>query len=159
MDVSFQRTAGSDEWYTPREILDALGPFDLDPCAPEKPLWKTAERMVDKDEDGLSVQWEGRVWCNPPYSKPLLHEFCRRMAEHGDGVLLVFARTDNADFQEMARRADAVLLLRKRIRFVRPDGTRGRAAGCGSALFAFGKDNVRALEECGLEGVLMNNRI
>ena len=24
----------TDEWYTPRWIIDELGPFDLDPCAP-----------------------------------------------------------------------------------------------------------------------------
>lgn len=24
----------NDEWLTPKYIIDALGPFDLDPCAP-----------------------------------------------------------------------------------------------------------------------------
>lgn len=44
----------SDEWYTPKEILDALGKFDLDPCAPIRPLWPTAEVMYDQNIDGLS---------------------------------------------------------------------------------------------------------
>ena len=35
MNTSFERSANaSDEWYTPREIIEALGEFDLDPCAP-----------------------------------------------------------------------------------------------------------------------------
>ena len=55
----------SDEWYTPKEILDALGKFDLDPCAPIHPLWPTAEVMYDQNIDGLSQIWEGRVWLNP----------------------------------------------------------------------------------------------
>ena len=59
MNTSFQKTAASDEWYTPKEIIDALGAFDLDPCAPMRPLWKTAKRMVNKEEDGLKTQWGG----------------------------------------------------------------------------------------------------
>lgn len=40
MNTSFERSANaSDEWYTPREIIEALGEFDLDPCAPMHPLW------------------------------------------------------------------------------------------------------------------------
>lgn len=39
MNTSFERSANaSDEWYTPREIIEALGEFDLDPCAPMHPL-------------------------------------------------------------------------------------------------------------------------
>lgn len=38
----------SDEWYTPKEILDALGKFDLDPCAPIRPLWPTARSCMTR---------------------------------------------------------------------------------------------------------------
>lgn len=35
MNTTFERTKNStDEWYTPKEIIDALGIFDTDPCAP-----------------------------------------------------------------------------------------------------------------------------
>ena len=34
MNTSFERTKASDEWYTPKELIDSLGEFDLDPCAP-----------------------------------------------------------------------------------------------------------------------------
>lgn len=27
----------SDEWYTPKWVIDELGPFDLDPCSPITP--------------------------------------------------------------------------------------------------------------------------
>lgn len=36
------RTIGHPEWLTPRNIVDALGPFDLDPCAPIVRPWPTA---------------------------------------------------------------------------------------------------------------------
>lgn len=43
MNTRFERTEkASDEWYTPKEVLEALGKFDLDPCAPVSPLWPTA---------------------------------------------------------------------------------------------------------------------
>lgn len=43
MNTTFERSSNStDEWYTPKEIIDALGEFDLDPCAPMHPLWPTA---------------------------------------------------------------------------------------------------------------------
>ena len=157
MDTSFQRTSASDEWYTPKEMIDALGEFDLDPCAPEKPLWRTARRMVDRNEDGLKVEWGGvRTWCNPPYSQPALSQFCKKMAENGNGILLIFARTGNKDFQELLLKCDAVLFMRKRIRFYLPDGTRGGSAGCDSALFAFGRENVIALRNSGIEGALIS---
>lgn len=55
MNTRFERTEkASDEWYTPKEVLEALGKFDLDPCAPVSPLWPTATVMYDKHIDGLS---------------------------------------------------------------------------------------------------------
>lgn len=49
MNTTFEKSSNStDEWYTPKEIIDALGKFDLDPCAPVNPLWKTAAQMYNK---------------------------------------------------------------------------------------------------------------
>ena len=73
MNTQFERSAcATDEWYTPKEIIDALGEFDLDPCAPVNPLWQTAKVMYNKNADGLKQDWKGRVWLNPPYSRPLI---------------------------------------------------------------------------------------
>lgn len=49
MNTTFEKSSNStDEWYTPKEIIDALGKFDLDPCAPVNPLWQTASVMYNK---------------------------------------------------------------------------------------------------------------
>ena len=38
MNTTFEKSANTtDEWYTPKEIIDALGEFDLDPCVPVAP--------------------------------------------------------------------------------------------------------------------------
>lgn len=154
MDSHFQRTVASDEWYTPLSLIQSLGEFDLDPAAPEHPLWRTAKVMMDKNINGLKQSWGGRVWLNPPYSQPLRDEFIKRMIQHGNGILLLFSRTGNESFQTLLRKADAVLFLRERVRFYKPDGKQGGSPGCDSALFAFGENNIEALRKSGLKGVL-----
>lgn len=138
MNTTFERSSNStDEWYTPKEIIDALGEFDLDPCAPVAPLYKTASVMYNKNDDGLKQEWKGRVWLNPPYSRPLIECFVKRMAEHGNGIALLFNRCDSKMFQDVIfEKATAMKFLRNRIRFFRPDGTRGDSPGCGSILIA-----------------------
>lgn len=91
MSEGFKKSASySDEWYTPKYIIDSLGKFDLDPCAPSVPLFKTAEVMYNEFDDGLAQKWEGRVWLNLPYSRPLITKFMRRMTEHNRGTALIF---------------------------------------------------------------------
>ena len=149
MNTQFERSAtATDEWYTPKEIIDALGKFDLDPCAPVKPLWQTAIRMYNKNDNGLLQEWEGRVWLNPPYSRPLIEQFVKRLAEHGNGIALLFNRCDSKMFQDVIfKKATAMKFLRNRIRFFRPDGTRGDSPGCGSVLIAFGRENAEILRK------------
>ena len=154
MNTQFERSAcATDEWYTPKEIIDALGEFDLDPCAPINPLWKTAKVMYNKNDNGLKQEWRGRVWLNPPYSRPLIEQFIKRMAEHRNGIALLFNRCDSKMFQDIIfEKATAMKFLRNRIRFFRPDGTRGDSSGCGSILIAFGEDNAEILRTCNIAG-------
>lgn len=154
MNTTFEKSANStDEWYTPKEIIDALGEFDLDPCAPVAPPYKTANVMYNKNDDGLKQEWKGRVWLNPPYSRPLIECFVKRMAEHGNGIALLFNRCDSKMFQDVIfEKATAMKFLRNRIRFFRPDGTRGDSPGCGSILIAFGEDNAEVIKTCDIAG-------
>lgn len=158
MNTSFERTSkATDEWYTPKELITSLGEFDLDPCAPVEPLWPTAKVMFNKNDDGLKQQWNGRVWLNPPYSRPLIEIFLRRMAEHNNGMVLLFNRLDSAMMQDVVlKKASAMKFLRKRVRFYRPDGTQGDSPGCGSVLFAFGEENAKVLKENSLEGIYID---
>ena len=154
MNTSFERSnRPTDEWYTPKEVISSLGDFDLDPCAPINPLWPTAKVMYNKNDDGLNHDWTGRVFLNPPYSRPLIERFLRKMAEHGNGIALLFNRCDNVMFHDIIfPTATAMKFLRKRIRFYRPDGSRGASPGCGSVLIAWGEDNAKAIRDCNLDG-------
>jgi hypothetical protein len=143
----------SDTWLTPPSIIDALGPFDLDPCAaPEPRPWPTATRHIARPEDGLAAPWMGRVWLNPPYSREAV-AWMRRLARHGSGTALVFARTETAWFVETVwQRASAVLFLHGRIHFHYADGTRAQAnAGAPSCLVAYSAYDAYRLEADALD--------
>ena len=115
--------APKDEWLTPRRILDALGPFDLDPCASVDRPWPTAARHYTIEDDGLRQPWEGRVWLNPPYGRSV-GRWLEKMVRHGNGIALLFARTETrAFFKYVWKRASALLFLAGRVEFCRTDGT------------------------------------
>ncbi len=146
------------EWYTPPEIFEGLGTFDVDVASPGAAVvpWVPARRHVTKEENGLDMKhWVGRVWCNPPYGRDI-GKWVERCVAHGNGMLLVFNRTDTEWGQLALRKCSAALFLRKRVRFLRPDGTRGDSPGTGSILFAFGGGlNDTALVRCGVGGEVM----
>ena len=147
------RNSTTDEWYTPKDIVDSLGQFDLDPCAPISPLWKIAASTYNKEEDGLLKPWMGRVFLNPPYSRPLIEQFIKKMAEHNHGTALLFNRCDNKMFQDVIfPTAKAMLFMRSRIKFYRPDGTRGDSPGSGNILVAWGERDAHILENSGIKG-------
>jgi hypothetical protein len=143
----------SDTWLTPPHILQALGPFDLDPCCPPDMPWPTAKRDYTRAENGLKQPWEGRVWLNPPYSREAV-KWLTKLADHGYGTALVFARTETEWFVEQVwRRASAVLFLYGRLHFHHADGTRAKAnAGAPSCLVAYGSIDADLLESSGLDG-------
>ncbi len=152
------RKAGrTDDWLTPRHVLAALGPFDLDPCAaPEPRPWPTAKyHWARAKMDGLVTSWRShsvhaqanpRVWLNPPYGSAT-GPWVEKLADHGNGIALVFARTDTKFWhQTVVARATAILFLDGRLTFCYPDGKPGRAnSGGPSALIAFGIRNAACL--------------
>jgi hypothetical protein len=149
-------TDGHDEWLTPKYITDKLGPFDLDPCSPglRRP-WDTALHHLDVNDDGLATPWFGKVWCNPPYGRETFI-WLEKLADHGNGIALVFARTETAGFyNQIWQRADAVFFFKGRLKFCRIDGVEADTANAPSCLVAYGRNSVKALEYCGFPGKLV----
>ena len=148
----------NDEWLTPPHVLQALGPFDLDPCAPVARPWPMAAAHYTAHDSGLTKPWRGRVWLNPPYGQET-GRWMQRLAEHGNGIALIFARTETAIFFPWVwERATAWLFLKGRLHFHYVDGTRAAAnSGAPSVLVAYGDNNAKALECSGLPGKLLHN--
>lgn len=106
------------------------------------------------EDDGLIEQWNGRVFCNPPYG-PNVGHWAKRMAEHGNGIMLIFLRSDTATWQrDILPFADAALLLEGRLHFYRPSGERGKSGTAPSVLLAYGQSNVDVLRNAGIAGAL-----
>ena len=155
IDDLFSQTAGigghhtprnrTDTWLTPPYILDALGgadSFDLDPCAPVSRPWDTARRHFTERENGLVRGWNGRVWLNPPYHRATIAKWLARMAAHGHGIALIFARTETAHFARFVWPVcNALFFIEGRLTFHLPDDRstalgrtgriHGRGTGCG----------------------------
>lgn len=152
---------GTDEtWLTPPEILWALGEFDLDPCAAPSPRpWPTAKRHVEPPEDGLPMNWYGRVWLNPPYGDKVA-AWMQKMSEYRCGTALIFARTETEVWHRYVWScASGILFFSGRLYFHFPDGTRAAGnAGGPSALIAYGKRDAEILEASGITGAFVNPR-
>lgn len=146
---------GQKTWLTPKYIIDVLGPFDMDPCVPDNMPWQTAARMVTKAENGLTVPWEGTVWLNPPYGRESV-PFLNKMAEHRNGVALLFGRTDTKAWHELVFPvADSVLFMRGRISFYREDGTQAGTANAPSCLVSYTPHFTAKFLDSGIPGYLM----
>jgi len=144
------------EWYTPAWVFEELAiDFDLDPSSPHDmdSIVPAAKKFTIFD-DGLSKDWYGRVWLNPPYGKDTPF-WIRRMIHHGNGVALVFSRTDTAWCQEAMNACTAMLFVSGRIEFIAGLENQHKKSRCGAGtvMFAFGKSNAIVLKRMSDRGI------
>lgn len=154
MNTSFENKDRKDEWLTPPSIFERLQPFDLDPCEPISPPWHIASTGYNINDDGLSREWSGFVWCNPPYGRET-PKWLAKMASHNNGIALIFARTDTRMFHDYVFNASAILFIKGRLSFYSVDGVRGGTAGAPSCLVAYGDEAVKRLRDSGISGKLI----
>lgn len=145
--------SGDNEWYTPAKYIElareVLGEIELDPASSLKAQETVkASRYYTKQQDGISKEWSGRVWLNPPYSQPDIQNFAdKALSEIQSGrvpeaVILTNSASDTTWFHALAARADAVCFPRGRIKFESPTRTSNSPA-MGQAFFYFGSDRER----------------
>ena len=158
---SHQTTVGKSQVHiTPRWIIDALGPFDLDPCAADPRPWDCAHVNLTESMDGLRHDWDrfpGLAWLNPPFDRYSVAAWVDRLSlRNGGGIALLHARTETDWFQPCWRRASAILFMDRRISFCRPDGsTQPANSGAPPVLIAFGPVARFHLERSGIPGALV----
>lgn len=131
------------EYATPRSFLqpieDAVGGFDLDPCsgAEESPHAKETFTAAD---DGLSRDWFGTVWCNPPFSDKgewLAKARAEHREDHTDLVLVLLpVDTSTGWFHEHVVEADVVWFKHGRLAF---DGSDDWSPNFGIMLAVYGE--------------------
>jgi phage N-6-adenine-methyltransferase len=105
----------TDQWATPQEVFDRLDAefhFELDVCA--LPNNAKCRRFFTPKTNGLTQQWSGVCWMNPPYGREIgkwMKKAYESSLEGATVVCLVPARTDTAWWHDFAAKGE--------IRFVR----------------------------------------
>jgi len=118
-------SSDSPEWYTPPEVLalveKTLGVIDLDPCCNSigEPNVNAVSHLKQAD-NGLSVDWNGRVYMNPPYGRGIEVWVEKLVAEYMSGnvseaIALVPARVDTDWFRKF--RDYAICFVDGRLKF------------------------------------------
>jgi hypothetical protein len=134
----------ADDYYTPKPIFDALGlTFDIDVCAPTGGVpWIPAKQSFDLAIDGLSQDWDGLVWCNPPYSKP--GPWIDKFIEHGNGIMMVQVSRSKGFLKLWSASHGIVIPDHNMMMFTTIDG-RKRCIFMPIGLFALGDVSYQAL--------------
>jgi ParB family chromosome partitioning protein len=141
---------GIPEWYTPAVYLEAvrdvLGRIELDPASSEIAQQTVRARTYyTLEDDGLSKDWQGRVYMNPPYSADMVGKFVNKLCDHvktgdvSEAILLVNNATETKWLQRALARAAAVCFPAGRIRFLDEGGNAGGAPLQGQVFLYFGK--------------------
>lgn len=120
---SLMFSSKSDEWETPKYFFEKLqqkyGEFVLDPCATSDNSLCPA--YYDKAKDGLSQEWCGNVYMNPPYGrgigKWIEKAFHESQKDDTVVVCLLPSRTDTSWFHEYCMKAREVLFVKGRLKF------------------------------------------
>lgn len=149
----WESSGGSDEWFTPRRVFDALGcTFDLDVATSSSPHVSVPARGQIFSRS-LESDWQGFVWMNPPFGgRNGLAPWLDKFFDHGNGIALTPDRTSAPWFQSAWPRADMVMFTPK-LRFIRPDGTEGKSPSNGTCLWAVGAQGCAALSRAARAGL------
>lgn len=133
------------EHYTPKWVFEALGvTFDLDVSAPIDLSQSNVPAANSYNEltDGLSQNWQGNVWMNPPYSQ--MTPWANKFREHGHGIALLPVSRSKW-FNAMWQEADGITITPHNLKFDRI-GEKPKTIAFQTMFFAFGEENVQALK-------------
>ena len=132
----------------------------MDVASPGKSAtpWIPAVQFVT--ENGLAVPWRGFVWMNPPFGpRNGLSPWLERFFDHGDGIALTPDRTSAPWWQAFAPRADLILFVAPKLKFIGADGKPGKSPAQGTCLMGIGRRAAEPLYRAasGDLGVLMKS--
>lgn len=156
---------GEFERYTPAPYIAAarqvLGTIDLDPASSDHAQQTVgASQHFTAEDDGLSRDWTGNVWLNPPYHRELAPQFIAKLiAELAAGhvasaIVLTNNSTDTEWFRNAASVCNAVCFTHGRIHFEVPNAAPVMPTQ-GQAFFYFGADVDRFVWEFAAIGFCM----
>ena len=108
----------SEEWATPQDFFEQIDKefhFNLDVCATAENA--KCDKYYTKEQDGLSQEWDGIIWCNPPYGRSIGMWVKKAYESKATVVLLVPARTDTKWFHAYVLGKAEVRFVKGRLKF------------------------------------------
>ena len=111
-------SSSADQWETPEYVFEELDRefhFTLDVAADERN--KKCEKFFSKEDDGLSQEWSGTVWCNPPYGRQIGKWVKKASEAKCTVVMLIPARTDTKWFHDYILGKADIRFIRGRLKF------------------------------------------
>jgi hypothetical protein len=140
------KLVANDDLYTPKWIFDQIGlKFDLDVCASNnKNIVVPADKRYTIEDDGLSSPWFGRVWMNPPFSKP--RPWAEKFLAHGNGIALLPLSGNSIWWRNLWNSEAAVVMVKPNTGFINTEGEEKKIM-YGISLWAVGEENIQALRE------------
>jgi ParB family chromosome partitioning protein len=158
--------SGENEWYTPECYIESaklvMGSIDLDPASSiiANEIVK-ANKFYTQDEDGLSFDWYGNVWMNPPYAQPLIFQFISKLIESKEinqAIVLVNNGTETQWGQLLLSNSSAVCFHQSRIRFIDKYGNLGQAPLQGQIICYIGSNIDNFVNEFKQYGTVLTKR-
>lgn len=109
------------DWETPQHLYDELNRefhFTYDVAA-DSTNYKH-ENYYTEDIDGLTQNWSGICWCNPPYGRNIC-KWVRKAHEEAERgvktVMLIPSRTDTLYFHDYIYNRYEIRFLKGRLKF------------------------------------------
>lgn len=155
MALHEQCVGATDEWYTPQHVFDALGcTFDMDVAAPLDRRHVCVPTNHWIFQESLTQHWRGFIWMNPPFgARNGIAPWLQKFFDHGNGIALTPDRTSAPWWQEYAPKADGILFVSPKLKFVGSDGKPGTSPAQGTSLMAAGSHAARYLMRAAERGL------
>ena len=160
------QSTGETEWDTPSEFIQAarqvMGKIDVDPASNERANKRIhADKFYTMEDSGLNKTWHGNVWMNPPYSQPLITQFCNLIVEKyknneiKQACILVNNATETNFFQNMLSICIAICFIRGRVKFIDKAGNSSGAPLQGQSILYLGNNLKGFIQEYETFGIIM----
>lgn len=109
-------------------------------------------KALERGEDGLLLEWEGFVYCNPPFSQKEI--WIARMIEHNNGILILPERGSAPWFGPLASACGSYFVMGKKINFIGGPSSNN----LGSVLFPFGQEAIERIQKADFPGHFVDIR-
>lgn len=154
----------NDEWQTPEKYTESarlvMGSIDFDPASSEDANQRVKASRFSSDS--LNIEWNGKIWLNPPYSRGKCAAMSEKLIEQitlgnvSEAIVLVNNQTDSKWFHLLLQRCDKICIVKGRIAFIGPEGRPVKGTRQGQVFFYFGRNYRGFYDEFSKYGVVLN---